>query len=829
MTQAARQSGGGGGHEGSAGASGAGDRSWQARIEVAFERWGRFVYRHRWSALVFSVLVTGWLVSFLPRLELDNSTESFLLKDDPAVIVYNAMRDQFGRDDRIILAVEAPDLFTPEFLSRLRELHRAIETDVPYLSEVDSLLNARVTRGDEQGLVVEELLEVWPESPGDYRRIRDYVLSNPTYRNALVSADGTATAIAIRPETYTTLGPTDEGLGGFGAGDGEGGADDDEPVYLTAAEGDAVVAGLLDVIERFDGPDFRLHLAGALVMTYRLNQAMMRDFSVFMPSMLLLMGIVLAVLFRRVAGVVLPIMVVVLSLVATIGLMVMLGIPGSAAVQILPVFLLTVGVCDAVHILAIVYRLRMEGACEEDAVARALGHSGLAVLMTSVTTAVGMLSFTTAEMASVAQLGFLAPIGVSLAFIYTVVLLPALIAIFPMPIPTRGRIGQGLFPFETFLVSAGTFAVRSPIRVLLPASLLTILGILGALQTTFSHDGLDWFPEDDRVRRDFLAVDQDLGGSISLDVVVDSREPGGVYEPGFLQALSRIGDEIANIASEPIVVGKVVSILDVVRETHQALNENRPEMRRIPDTREAVAQELLLFENSGSDDTEELVDSEFRLARLNVRVPFVDALVFPPFLEKVDRMLEKTLSARADYEVTGLMMLLSSIFDAMIRSMMRSYAFALLAITPLMMLILGSLRRGFVAMIPNLMPVVAVLGVMGWLGKPLDSVTMMVGAMVIGIAVDDTIHFMHKFHRYFEESGDLEMAVRETLRTTGSALLFTSLVLMAGFSIFGLSEMSNIRAFGLLSAFAALVAFLADLLVAPALLALVERVRARSV
>jgi hypothetical protein len=159
--------------------------------------------------------------------------------------------------------------------------------------------------------------------------------------------------------------------------------------------------------------------------------------------------------------------------------------------------------------------------------------------------------------------------------------------------------------------------------------------------------------------------------------------------------------------------------------------------------------------------------------------------------------------------------------------MLRSYAFALLVITPLMMLLLGSLRRGLVSMVPNLIPVVAVLGLMGWLGIPLDSTTMMVGAMVIGIAVDDTIHFMHKFQGYFDETGDLETAVGETLRTTGSALLFTSLVLALGFSVFALGEMSNVRVFGLLLSFASVVAFLADLLVAPALLTVVERLRRR--
>ena len=146
---------------------------------------------------------------------------------------------------------------------------------------------------------------------------------------------------------------------------------------------------------------------------------------------------------------------------------------------------------------------------------------------------------------------------------------------------------------------------------------------------------------------------------------------------------------------------------------------------------------------------------------------------------------------------------------------------------PLMMWLLGSLRRGLVSMVPNLLPIVSVLAVMGWMKIPIDTTTMLIGAMVIGIAVDDTIHFMHKFHRYFEETGDLEHAVNETLRTTGSALLFTTLVLMAGFQVFGLSEMANIRVFGTLSAFAAGVALLADLLVAPALLSVVEGARTR--
>ncbi|MGY8739029.1 MAG: hypothetical protein ACKVIW_16100, partial [bacterium] len=204
------------------------------------------------------------------------------------------------------------------------------------------------------------------------------------------------------------------------------------------------------------------------------------------------------------------------------------------------------------------------------------------------------------------------------------------------------------------------------------------------------------------------------------------------------------------------------SIRDIVEETHQALNENRPEARRIPDSREAVAQELLLFEQSGSDDTEEFVDSEYRLTRLNLRIPFVDALLFPQFIKDSRGILDDRLEGMATYQLTGLMTLLATIFDAVIVSMGRSYVFAIVVITPLMMLLLGSLRRGLVSMVPNLFPVVAVLAVLGWGQIPIDMTTMLIGAMVIGIAVDDTIHFMHKFHRYFEETGDIELAVTET-------------------------------------------------------------------
>ncbi|HJO22053.1 MAG TPA: MMPL family transporter, partial [Myxococcota bacterium] len=231
----------------------------------------------------------------------------------------------------------------------------------------------------------------------------------------------------------------------------------------------------------------------------------------------------------------------------------------------------------------------------------------------------------------------------------------------------------------------------------------------------------------------------------------------------------------------------------------------------------------LLFENSGTDDLEKVADSRFQMARMSVRVPWVDAMLYPGFIAELKQRIGESLEGHVEFELTGSIVLLGEIFSAVILSMARSYLFALAVITPIMILLIGNLGRGLLAMIPNLIPLYLVLSVMGWLQIPLDASTLLVGGIVIGIAVDDTIHFMHKFNRYFEDSGDPQLAVRETLRTTGTAMLFTSLVLSLGLSVFLAAYLVNTLWFGLLAAFACATAFLADVTVAPALMVLVTR------
>ncbi|MFQ5427330.1 MAG: Fis family transcriptional regulator, partial [Gaiellales bacterium] len=235
------------------------------RIETGFEAWGRLMVRRRIVVIALVFGMTGWLGSWLPALRVDNSIESFLHPDDPARSRYDAFREQFGQDEALLVAVQPPEVFDLGFLARLRDFHVAIERQVPHIEEVTSLVNARNTRGEGERLVVEDLLEAWPESDADLAALRTRVLGNPFYRNWLISDDGRVTAVVVEPEVYGEdgSGAVDEALAGFEAEPAAAGEPSNSELrMLTDAETRAIVTGMKRVIADFETPEFRLYLTG---------------------------------------------------------------------------------------------------------------------------------------------------------------------------------------------------------------------------------------------------------------------------------------------------------------------------------------------------------------------------------------------------------------------------------------------------------------------------------------------------------------------------------------------------------------------------------------
>ncbi|WDP92021.1 MAG: outer membrane lipoprotein-sorting protein [Desulfobacter sp.] len=778
-----------------------------------FRCMARTLFRHRFKTLIVVLGLFLALAANLGRLGMDVSTEGFLHKEDPSLLAYNEFKHQFGNDDLILIAVEPERVFTLEFFKLLKRMHTELEAKVPYIDDITSLVNARNTFGQDDSLYVRDLCDPFPETQAEVDDIRERVAANPLYKDMLISEDGGATCIVIKLVASPRLDEADL-FAGFEAGEGDGdNAGGVQGAWLTVEQNGEAVEAVWSVLDSYRDKGLKISLSGTASVNHFLKGILSADTQRFLKLGYLGVMIFLVVMFRRVTGVVAPILIVTLSLVSALSLMAVTGITFKIPTQILPSFILAVGVGYSVHILALFYKRLKKNPSREAAVVHAMGHSGLAVVLTGLTTAAGLFSFSGSEVAPIAELGLFGGAGVFFAMFYTFTLLPPILSFARRPKADPAEPGKGLDRLLSFVARVST---RYPLSILAISLALFFLACVGIFRLNFSHDVLRWLPDTEALRIESEHIDEILKGSVNMEIIVDTGRENGLYDPEFMARIEAAAGRIAAIEATGVTAGKVWSIADVLKETHRALHNNRDEFYTLPDTRELTAQELFLFSNSGSDDLEDFTDAQFSLARVSVKLPFIDAIAYTDYIHRVNEILAKEFPGLS-VETTGLIMIFSKVIAAGINSMGLSYLYAFCTISLMMILLLGNLRIGLVAMIPNLMPIVIILGIAGWFSIPVSLFIMLVGNIAMGLAVDDTIHFMHNFRHYLDKTGDTAEAVKETLITVGRPMVVTSIVLSMGFFIYLFSAMNHLTHFGLLTGWAILIALAADFFLAPAL------------
>lgn len=787
----------------------------RAKIEEAFGTWSRVIVRHRLLAIVLILASTAFLATRIPLMEVETSSEDYLFDEDPAKIAYNAFRDQFGRDQLIFVVVEPPEVFDHGFLSWLRALHRDIEASVPHLDEVTSLVNIRSVRGEGDQLFVDDLLEEWPQNASDLAALRERALSTPSYIDAVISEDGSVTALNVKSFAYSDEEVEGGELAGFEEQSVVG-----KRRHLSARESSAFSRAVIEAVDRHRRDDYVVHLTGQPLVAYALTRSMAQDVPLIFGGALALVGAMIVALFRRLSPVILSTLVVVLSLISTLGIAQLLGFPISLPTQILPSFMLAVGVGYVVHLLTIFFRALEERGERAEALEHALRHVGLPILMTAITTIAGLVSFVAAEMEQAFQLGITGAIGVGATVVYTLAFLPAVLSFLPLG---AGRNGAGVGGGNRFLMGCARLATTHPRKLVAGVAILLVASLALLPRLDWSADPMNYFPEDHWLRVGTFFADERMGGMQSLEVVVDTGRENGLHELAVLDRLQDLEDLVSTLRREGEPVTKSWSMLQIVKETHQALNENRPEFYAIPRDERLIAQELLLFEQSGADDLEDSVDTQFSKARVSILTGWEDGVEKQRFIERTGDRIAATMGDEAEVTLTGAVAMIARTASASSESLIQSYSLALLLITPIMVLLIGSLRAGLVSMVPNLVPIFAALALMVVVGVELDLFTILGACIAIGLAVDDSIHFISGFRRHFAQTGDAVRAVELTMASTGRALLVTSLVLTAGFAVLGFSSMANLGYLGLTTAFAIALAFVLDVTVTPALLVLTHR------
>ena len=804
-------------------------------IESKFEQMGRWINVHPKRVILVMLLFFAILASNLVSIEVDTSTEAFFSENDQTRITYNKFREQFGRDEIVLALIHPKNVFDIEFLKKLKSFHEDLEAEVPHLDEVQSLINVTAMRGEGGDLIIEELMADWSDEDTEVMDLKDRVLRNKFYRNFLVSEDGQYTTVVVRSNAFSDLGIDldQEGIleEGFLDEEETSFSDNEKSQLLTDEQNSEFVEAIKSVADRHRNTDFPIELGGSPVMVHDLNKAMFKDMPVFVLASLGVIAILLLLLFRRLSGLLLPILTVILSMLTALGLLGLTGIKLTIVMQILPSILITVGIGYSVHLLVIYYRHLREHGDEGDAIAFAMGHSGLAILITSLTTAGGLLSFVPVKVAPVSDLGLYGAAGIMLCVFFTLVLLPALLSVLPKvksavveeKLHFQERSQTRISFVDRALKSCGNFAVNHPWKVIVVSTLIALISLFGATQLRFSHNPVAWLPDNHSLRNATDAINDHMKGSASIELVVERDEEDAVKDPEFMKRLDEFNRFSEGTSHNKIVVGKSSSVVDVVKEINQVLNEDREEYYRVSMDRRMIAQELLLFENGGTDDLENLVNTPYSKARVTLKTTWVDANQYSGLLSKIERKIEDMFGKEKSYVVTGLIPIMVKTITFLMEGMLISYLIAAVVITLMMIILLADFRLGLWSMIPNFFPVLVGLGVMGMLDLPLDAMSILVGSIAIGVAVDDTVHFMHNFRRYQYIHQDIHLAVEKTLTSTGRAMLLTTIVLSAGFFIFTLSSMNNLISFGLITGLAIIIALLGDILLAPAMMSLIYK------
>jgi predicted RND superfamily exporter protein len=784
------------------------------------------------SAIIAAIVLAAVVaipISQVSSLKRDGSIEAFLKHDDPSLLAYNEFRHQFGQDGEIVIGIESDNIFSQAFLKKLTALHKDIERGVPYIEDMTSLYNARDVKGNERDFVVEDLLLHWPESEAEVQAFKKKVMSNQVYRDLLISNDGRFTTITIKPDRFSSEKQSRKPLENFiesidpdSLNEATG-----KRSFLSAREVGQLVGAVQKTVAKYDAADFKVYVSGSPTASSTIVQLLLADMAKYMFVSVGAILVFIVLFTRRLVSALLATIIIALTLFTTFGLMAASDVAIKPPTQVLLSIILVASICELIHIVTHFFQKLEIARDKKIALHQTIKQTAIPVLYTSLTTAAGLLAFCSAELAPIADLGWFGATAVFIALLFTWVVVPVCIRLIPVKPKQSASFAASLNdePKEQayrWTVALARFSSRRPLLVL--ACFLPILAVLifGLTKVRFAHNSLLWLPEDNPVRLATHKIDSVLKGTINLEVVSSTPNQDGVKDKLFLDKLESLTRDIHKLERPDFEIGKAVAVTDILKEINHALHSGDPSHYKIAD-QALLTQEFVLFENSSSDDLPYFVDSEYTKARFTVRVPWLEASLYSSFIGDVEKLFQDTLGPDYQVTVTGIMALIARTSTAVMQSLAASYINSMILIPIMMMMLLASIRMGLVSMIPNVLPIVMVLGIMGYLNIPLDTFSMMAGSIALGLIVDDSVHFFHNFSRFYSKHQNSRKAIELTIEETGRPIVNASIILAAAFGTYMLASMNNVRDFGLVMVSTIFLALFSDLLLSPALLTLTQK------
>lgn len=719
------------------------------------------------------------------RLALDPSSDALLPRGDPGRAAYQEAVRNFGNDEVFVIALRDERGFTRETLLALRDLRDALRR-LEGVQSVRTLLDAYTFHYDpvEDWVSIRPFAETIPESADAIDALRRRALADPVFRRTLISEDGHSFALNL------TLRPMSD-------------------AEFLARDIDETIA---QQIAAFAAPGRSFASAGRPHAKARVHRLMLQDLQRLVPLALVVMGVSVWIAFGTRRAVLVVLGTALVASLWTFGALAAIGRPLTLLTTLLGPTLIALGCVTAVHSYARWEEEIERGCTPREAAARSAVALRGAILVASLTTLIGFGTLLTSDVPAVFELGAFSLFGVSAIASIAMSGLPALLALLPPPAPRPPWCKRLADRLEQRLAHIVRVASRRRVAIRSSAGALALLAALAIPRIVVDTDYLSYFDADDPVRRDFERVGQSLSGAIPVYVALGG-EPGAFREPALLErvaALQRALDALPG-------VDRTLSFLDTLRPLNRALAGGAPEHERIPATREGVSELLFLLPKG---ELGRFVNVNHGRMNLLLRSSEVGSAATRRLTQSIETEIARAgLPDDLDVAITGNALLLNRSADGIANSQPVSMAATALATFAVATLALRSLPLGLLAMLPNLLPVLLFFGLLGAGLAPLSLPTSLIGSIALGLAIDDTAHFLFRYRAERRAGRDPEQALHETGRHVGRPIAITSALLCIGFGLIGLSGFATLRDFGLITALTFALCALADLFLLPALLA----------
>ena len=767
-----------------------------SRGQRALLRLCDFTTGRPWIVILLCLAVVIGCAAGLTGLKFNPDTRAFLGNENPQAQALEHLENSYSKAGTVsfILTAKEADIFSPESggLAAIEALTE-LGWQLPHSTRVESLANYQHSYAEGDDLIIESLYEDAASLDAAGRqRIRDIVESNDELRSHLISDDSRVTGVTVfilKPERNA------------------------EAVREIAGAAHEMAA---EIESRF--PQIEVRLSGSILGDAAFGAAGRDDMRTLMPIMLGLIFLTLTIGYRSFSATAATLLIVSGSVVGALGLATWAGVELTAGTGGTPVIIMTLCIADCVHfVTSLAHYSRTPGISRKQAIREALRVNFSPIFITSLTTAIGFLSLNWSEAPPLRDLGNMVAVGVTFAFLFSVTFMPAFFTV----VPYRGQGGR--VAGEKLAKALAAFVVARS-RILLGFGLVATLALSAGLsQIVLDDDFVDYFDESYEFRRDTDYLQEKLTGLHALNFSLPAGEEYGITDPEYLRKIEAFEDwyltqdKVSNASGLP----------EIIKRLHMNLNGDDPAYETIPDSKELAAQLLLLYELSVpfGRDLNQQINVEKSESRFTVWLRDASSADIRRLAAAGEAWLREN-APELYTPAAGVSVVYAHISETNIKSMLRGTFIALVVISFILVLLFRTLRIGLLSLVPNLAPAFMAFGLWGYLYQEVNLAVSIVGAITLGIVVDDTVHFLTKYLRARRESGmSPREAVDYTFRTVGVALIQTSVALVIGFAVLAQSGFAISADMGLLSAIVIVIALLADLLILPPLLLLMERNR----